>query len=220
MTKIIALGDSITYGGGDLRGGWVQRMREFLDKNSLSSDANEEPYYTVYNLGISGDTTDDLIERAERELKVRIDEEESIIIFAIGINDTQFLEKENEHHVSLDKTITNIRNLINIAKKYSSKVIFFGLTPVDEKKVTPIPWNLNKFYRNQYIEQYNQAIKNICAENNLPFVDMLPVFQNLDYKKLLLDGLHPNTEGYEEMYKIILSFLINNNIISAKKFSI
>jgi len=214
MARLLIFGDSITYGGGDLKGGWVQRIREALDYKSLSTNKDQESDYSVYNLGISGDTTDDLVERTEQELKRRIDEEgDTIIIFAIGINDSQFLKKENEHHVPTERFKKNIQKLVDIARKYSNNIVFIGITPVDEKKVAPKPWNLNKFCRNEYIEDYNKTIKDICEANKVLFLDILSPFKLLNFKKLLLDGLHPNTDGYKQMSEIILSFLKEKDII-------
>jgi len=124
------------------------------------------------------------------------------------------MEEENEHHVPLERTKKNIQQLINITRKYAKNIVFIGLTPVDEEKVTPIPWNANKFYRNKFIDQYDRAIREIAETNDLLVLDMLSAFKGLDYKNLMLDGLHPNTDGYEEMAKLIKEFLIEHNVIS------
>ena len=79
--KILVFGDSIAYGAWDREGGWVQRLRRFLDEKN--SDV------LVYNLSIDSDTTEDLLERFEFETKQRIRGDEIILIFAIGVNDSQ-----------------------------------------------------------------------------------------------------------------------------------
>ena len=82
MTHVLIFGDSITYGAWDREGGWAKRLRSFLDEKQLS-DSNI--FYTTYNLGISGENTDDLLKRIDSEIKPRLDEsEETVIIFAIG----------------------------------------------------------------------------------------------------------------------------------------
>ena len=70
MARILVFGDSITYGAWDKRGGWVQRLREFLDEKNLI-DLNKIPVL-IYNLGVSGDTTNDALERFEFESKKKI----------------------------------------------------------------------------------------------------------------------------------------------------
>ena len=102
MAQILIFGNSIIYGAWDKEGGWVSRLRKFLDEKNLSSGPNF--YCLVYNLGISGNTTDDLLERFEFEIKQRLKEdEETIILFAIGINDSQFLQSENNFRTSMRK---------------------------------------------------------------------------------------------------------------------
>ena len=208
MTRILVFGDSITYGALDKEGGWVQRLRKFLDKNFTKLDID------VYNLGISGDTPEDLLERFEFETKQRMKEGEKIIvIFSIGINDSQYIHDKNSLRTSLERFRENIKNLIKSANRFTSKIVFVGLTPVDESKTIPIPWNKNKSYKNEYIQKYNEIIKLVCKENKLYFVDIFENYMKLNYKNLLKDGLHLNSEGHEKLFEIIKDSLIKNKII-------
>ena len=84
MTNILVFGASITWGAWDREGGWVQRLRNFVDEKNIS---NPDYDRMIYNLGISGDTTENLLSRLENEVKTRLSEEETIIIFSIGTND-------------------------------------------------------------------------------------------------------------------------------------
>ncbi|TRZ64349.1 MAG: hypothetical protein D4Q79_01760, partial [Spirochaetia bacterium] len=94
---------------------------------------------------------------------------------------------------------------------FSEKIVFIGLTPVEESKTTPIPWNTDKFYKNEYIQKYDGIIKKVCEENNLSFVE---VFERLKgNENLSEDGLHPNSEGHQKIFEIVKDFLINNKII-------
>ena len=86
---IICFGDSITYGNWDHKGGWVGRLRDYLDSKSIAAYSGEDlysKYYTVtYNLGIPGDTSAGLFARFEGELIPRFNpKEETIILFDIG----------------------------------------------------------------------------------------------------------------------------------------
>ncbi|MDP3998378.1 MAG: hypothetical protein Q8P89_02085 [bacterium] len=67
---ILAFGTSTTYGAWDIEGGWVQRLRRFLDEKIIT--ANYEHDYFVYNLGVSGDKSADILERFETETKARL----------------------------------------------------------------------------------------------------------------------------------------------------
>lgn len=170
---------------------------------------NPELDYSVYNLGISGDSADDLLERFEFETKQRMKEKEKLtIIFAIGVNDSQI----GSIGISPEKFRKNIEKLYKLSLKYSSKIIFIGLNPVDELKTCPISWDEDMFYKNERIEKYDKIIKSICKEKNVYFIDMFSEFNKLDYKKLLEDGLHPNSAGHKKMFKIVRNFLAKNKI--------
>ena len=144
--------------------------------------------------------------------KVREDEE-TVFIFAIGTNDSYYIHTKNKLMPSHEELQNNIKKLINLAKKFSSKIIFIGLTPVNEKVVNPIPWDTDKFYKNEDVQKYNEIIKSVCKENNLHFIEIFDEFKKIDYEKLLEDGLHPNSKGHEKIFEIIKGFLIDNKTI-------
>lgn len=214
MVRILVFGDSITYGAWDKEGGWVRRLRKSLDEDNLSKLSNSDFYCIVYNLGVSGDDTEHLLERFEHETKSRLEEgDETIIIFAIGINDSQFNPDNNNFNTPPQKFQSNIKSLMNLARKFSSKIIFIGLTPVNESKTSPIPWEVDKSYKNDYIRKYNEIIKSICKENKISFIEIFDKFVKENYNNLLEDGLHPNSEGHKQIFEIVRDFLIKNKII-------
>lgn len=208
MTQILIFGDSIVYGESDKeQGGWVARLRKFLD-----SKATETVYWDVYNLGIPGNTSSDLVKRFDKETQARLDEqEEMVIIFAIGINDSQIMLGKNK--VSEEVFRNNLQTLLDKARRHTQKVIFVGLTPVDERKTSPLLWDKIKSYKNDQIERYNSVIREHCGENRIPFIDIWAPFHQTDYKRLLEDGLHPNTLGHNLIYQEIKDFFIKKKII-------
>jgi len=113
----------------------------------------------------------------------------------------------------LEEFKVNIQELIDRAQKISSKIIFVGLTPVDEPKTTPIPWNTDKSYTNENIKKYNEIIKSICQEKSIYFIEIFEKWINQDYKNLLEDGLHPNSAGHKKIFETVKDFLIQNKII-------
>lgn len=185
--NILIFGDSITWGAYDPeQGGWATRLRNYFEEQDNDVD--------IYNLGISGDTTADLLERIEVEAKSR---EPNLIIFAIGINDAQFIHSTNGLRVSPDEFQQNLAKLLSVGKKFTDKVVFVGLTRVDESKTTPIPWNTDKSYTNENIERLDNTIKKFCEDNKLKFIPMESVVSNDD----LIDGLHPNTKGHIKIFE-------------------
>ncbi|MBI4154197.1 hypothetical protein HY501_02585 [Candidatus Woesearchaeota archaeon] len=200
---ILVFGDSIVYGVGDKEGGWVGRLRRYLD---------EKTEYFVYNLGIPGDTTNGLLERLEPETKNRlpgISGEELAIIFAIGINDAMFITRTKKLNIEAEKFRENIAELIESAGRFSAKIVFVGMTPVDESKVDPIPWHDGGSYRNMCISEFNHTIKDLCSRNEICFVD---VFDSIDLG-MLEDGVHPNSDGHEKIFKLVKDSLIQGKII-------
>ncbi|HDH07612.1 MAG TPA: SGNH/GDSL hydrolase family protein, partial [Candidatus Moranbacteria bacterium] len=128
----------------------------------------------------------------------------TVIIFSIGGNDSAYLIKEKRNRVPIDRFEKNINKLISEARKYTKDIVFVGITPVDKERTSPIPWDTNKIYNNIYIERYNSALKTICQKEKVKFVDLYAKLIKMDYKKLLEDGLHPNSKGHEWMAKKIM----------------
>src|SRR3989344_2546674 len=211
MAQILVFGDSIAYGAWDKEGGWVSRLRKFIDEKNLTDPDFE---CLIYNLGVSGDTTEDLLERFEFELEQRLDEEmETILIFSIGVNDSQFVKSKYSIKIPQEKFRANLEELITAAKKYSSKIIFVGLWPVNEEKTNPVSWDEDKFYKNDSIRNYSNVIKTICEKNQVHFIVLFGLLLKEDYKKLLEDGLHPNSQGHQKFFEIIRDFLAENKIV-------
>ena len=191
--SICIFGDSIVWGAKDYKnGGWVTLLKNHLKEKDLLN---------VYNLGVSGDNTDDLLERFENECKARAPE---IIIFAIGENDSQYIKSKDNPRVSLDKFQENLNKLLNRARKFTKKIVFVGLTEVDESKVMPIPWSPEKYYDNENVNKYNSKIKNFCLDNNVLFLDILNLLNNEE----LDDGIHPNSKGHEKIFNKVKDFML------------
>jgi len=198
---ICIFGDSITWGAVDPEnGGWVAQLRRYFE-------ANDDYDIAVYNQGVSGDNTDDLLVRFKVECVAR---EPQIIIFAIGINDSQYIKTKDNPRVSLEKFQNNLMELINQAKNFSDKIAFIGLTKIEDEKLMPIPWSTEeKFYDSDNVAKYNAVIEKVSSEHNLPFLNLLDLLELSD----LDDGLHPNSNGHKKMFLKIKEFLLTNKIV-------
>lgn len=210
MSQILVFGDSIAYGAWDKKGGWVERLKIFTNKKAITSGLKF--YCAVYNLAVDGDFTTPLLERLDFESGHRTRGQETIFIFAIGSNDS-ISNKKGVFWTTPEKFKKNLERIIKIAQKYSSKIVFTGLTPVDEIKTNPVSWDNNVFYKNQNQQKYNKIIKTVCAENKICFVEIFEKFLKEDYKKLLEDGLHPNSKGHKIIFEIVKKYLLKNKII-------
>ena len=178
-------GDSITYGESDNEGlGWVGRFRKSFPL---------EDYVGVYNRGICGDTTEDLLKRFTTEAEAI---QPNTILFAIGINDSKYPVDKEGNKVSLEDFKRNIESLVEQAKKYSHTIFIVGLTKVNESAIES-----GSKFTNEQIGIYNDCLKNFADTNGYGFIN---IFDVLDIQTDLYDGLHPNAQGYEKLSKVVL----------------
>lgn len=200
--NICIFGDSITWGADDFEyGGWAALLRNyFFEKDETD----------VYNLGISGEITTDTIKRFDVEAVAR---EADIIIFALGINDSAFVQSKNDRWTPLEEFKRNLLLLYEKAKKFTDAIYFIGLTPFDEKKTMPAPWAQDYFYDAKTAEEYNEAIRAFCAERAAIYISMEGVLA----LEVLADGLHPNTDGHKKMFERIKSELDSRRSLSPRR---
>lgn len=210
MSQILIFGDSVAYGAWDIEGGWAERLKIFTNKKAILSGLKF--YCAIYNLSIDGDFTETLLRRLGFEAEQRIRGQETIFIFAIGSNDA-IANQKRRFWTPPEKFKKNLKRITEIAKKYSSKIIFIGLTPANESKTNPVFWNSDVFYKNKDQKKYDKIIKSVCKENKISFIEIFKEFEKSDYKKLLEDGLHPNSKGHEKIFKICKNYLLKNKII-------
>lgn len=182
--KIGIWGDSITYGECDSEGlGWVGRLRKSFPV---------EDYVGVYNRGVCGHTSEDLLKRFSIEA-------ESIkpnkVFFAIGINDSKYASGGTINRVPIENFKKNMRSLVQQAKAYTENIYIVSATKVDDVARPTEPRFVNKD-----IQIYNDFLKELSQKENLTFVN---VFDVLDPDKDLYDGLHPNASGYDKLYSVI-----------------
>jgi len=190
MVSICVFGDSIGEGYYDSeKGGWVSQLSRFL------KTPNDNLH--IYNCSISGESTREVLIRFDTEIKAR---EPKTIIFALGTNDSWYFDNDkNKSNVPLNEFKKNVKLLILKSKKINAKIIFIGSPKVDESKVMPIPWRTEVFYDNNNIKKYNQAIKEICNEYKLEFIETFSLLEPKDFS----DGLHPNTKGHTKLFEEI-----------------
>lgn len=192
--NICVFGDSITWGAFlPFRVGWANLLRNYLE--------NEYDSYSLYDLGIDANTTNDLIKRFDVEAEAR---SPNIIIFAIGVNDSSYAKTEDRALVSLDEFEQNLEELAKKALNITNKVMFVGLAKGSDAKTTPLPRSTTgKCYTKERVKKYNDSIKNMCEKNSLLFVDISTVMSDKDYG----DGLHPNIEGHKKIFEEVMPVL-------------
>ena len=200
---MFAFGDSITYGMWEEQGGWTERLRRKVERKNIRDD---DFRCLLYNMGIPGDTAEDLKKRMAEELKSRIREGfETVIVIAIGINDSA-LEHAKARY-SLEVFRENIESLVGVARQYAAHIAIVGLNPVNESMVNPLPDGSEIAYQNSRIAQFNHILKSLTEAENLYFVDVWRYWTNQNYKNLLKDGLHPNESGHALNANLVENYL-------------
>ena len=212
MANILVFGTSTTYGAWDSEGGWVQRLRKFLDQKIIESDLKLD--YLVYNLGISGNKSTDILDRFENETTPRLDKYggENTILFHIGINDCIYSETLGQTEVSEEDFRKNLSELLKKAKKHSSKIVVIGSMPVDGR-VNPMPWSPKRAYKNEFVKRFNQIMKEVAEKEEAYFIEVYKKYIETDYSSLLADGVHMNDEGHRLLFEDVRIYLESNKII-------
>lgn len=209
MPTLCVFGASSTWGAWDLeKGGWVNRLRLWVDKKNRASTEGEF-YWEVYNLGVSGDTTADVLVRFKAELTAR---EAGAVIISIGDNDTVYDQSPGKPRLTEDQFASNIEEMLALATAATDKVVVLGLKQVTEAKVQPVPWNTQANYRNASIQAYDQRLKKIAKEHGMYYVPMFDLLADDD----LADGLHPNEQGHEKIFQRVKGFLEESGLLTGK----
>lgn len=205
MRDFFVFGDSIAYGQWDEQGGWVQRLRSSLDQ-SYVAHRSEKTY--VYNMGIPGETAEDVLRRFVPEITPRLGKgKKHSVIFAIGMNDSHIVHKTGRPKFTAEAFTANMKALVEQARQHADRLAFVGLNPVDEPKVTPLPWNAEKSYSNDRIAEFNGILEKMAAEEGIFFADVWSSYVGRDHRTLLSDGLHPNASGHRRIAEAINPFM-------------
>lgn len=186
--KICLWGDSIAYGAWDKEGGWFARLRKHY------YDVNDD--LAFYNLAVNGETTETLLDHFEAECEAR---RPDICLIEVGVNDSSAIGKPDNPKVAFSRFKKNINKICKVAKKYSGRVVFLGITPVDEAKANPVQFSCLCYYTNESVLAYNQAINDLCDENRLQMISLFDVVE----ERNLPDGLHPDESGNEKIFEAV-----------------
>lgn len=181
MGQTVITGDSIT---------------EIFNHTELYAKYIKNSGKDVYNRGISGDTSDRLLERFESNV---LNIQPSNIVLLIGTNDFGF-------GMPMQDTVNNIDKILcMISEKCSgANVILQAVYPVntqmrkyDKKKNTKIP-------------ELNAMLKKLADKHSVTFLDLTAQLSDSkgDLKaEYTYDGLHPNVFGFEVVAEKVVALL-------------
>ncbi len=204
--RVLVFGDSIAHGFYDSKGGWVQRLATDMHTKTLAAmNSGGDFYVEVHNLGVSGDTTEGVLDRIETEVEARrLYDGEDIIIIAIGTNDA--ILRDNIAIQDVYEFQEVFEELLKEAGNLADKILCVGLPAVDESLTDPWKFSATgKQWKNNRIDLFEDTIKQAAERKDLPFVPIYDKYASFMKagKKLHSDGLHPNDAGHELIYQLV-----------------
>ena len=151
----------------------------------------------IINLGVSGNTTDDILARLEMAVSAKPQK----LFLMIGIND--LLRGKDVAYVfaNYQKIITEIR-----LKSPNTKIYIESVLPMDNETSGQRFGTVDS----QKIIELNNRIDSLSDGNNVFFIDLYPYFCGADnrlYAKYAKDGLHLNSHGYAVWKNLIISYV-------------
>jgi lysophospholipase L1-like esterase len=192
--KICVFGDSVTYAG-YIKNSWFNLL-----KDELESESQED--IEMFNLGINGDTSTDILNRFETEARARTPDQ---IIFAFGVNDSGYIFSTKEPLVSEDKFRENVQELIHLGSKYTKNITFVGLVIGDDSILKPYPESSKgKSYDRDRAQSYDAMIRELSGNSNCNYIFLFDKLAFEDFS----DGLHPNDSGHQKMFAEIRKYIL------------
>ncbi len=199
--RIVAIGASDFFGIGDPEeGGFIGRFKTWHETQNKD--------HVVYNLGIRGETTTQMLKRLTSESVPR---KPDLLILTAGSNDIRRIGSKNAPvKTPINKFRENIREMIHQGTKMAD-VIFISTHPFDESKTAPfLYWNPKNYYLRADIIHYEREVKSICKEEQIPYLDIFNQWIDRDYSLFLHeDGQHANAMGHIMIAEELKKFLKN-----------
>ena len=181
--RVVFLGDSIFEG-------WsVARPDFFKDK----------PYF---NRGISGQVTAQMLLRFQEDVA---NLKPDVLVLKAGINDIA----ENAGVYDQEKTLNNIKSIVQLAKANKIKVVLCSVLPANRFVWRPALTPADK------VIDLNTALQAYAKQENVLYLDLYAAVVD-DQKGMKSayanDGVHPTVEGYK-----VLEPLVEQAIAKVKK---
>lgn len=205
MASIICFGDSITRGESDaVYGGWADRIKTCFIKQFLETAKDR---ISVFNMGISGETTDGLMQRFPHEFVTRLaDDKQNTVLFGYGANDLAC--QDGQYLVGLDTYVDNVSHCIEFALEKGAAVVLINVTPIAAHLDGVANVN-NRIRDDVTIRRYNQALLALSVKYRVELIDVYTPFNERKEAYLTADGLHPNSAGHELLYEVISRYLLS-----------
>lgn len=165
------------------------------------------PGSKVYNHGVNGETTGEILARLKRGavLRVDADSKNSCLFILAGTNDVA----ENQGPYSEAQTLANLEEMILWALLHQTttlRVFLCSVLPV----VPEYRWSPHVKDVDQKIKSLNRGISNLAQKVSVVFLDLyVAMMKNGANSGLLFfDGVHPNARGYQVMQEALAAAMV------------
>lgn len=161
------------------------------------------PNLPVFNRGISGDTTDNLLQRLDYSVTQL---QPSVVVLLVGVNDLMNLDRSP---LQVATTYQRIVQTI-VTDLPQATVILQSVYPGHDGKGAERPFDIA--YLRDDIAQLNKHIKNVAQRYGCVYADVygkLVDDQGLLQRQLSNDGCHPNDKGYDVVFDYLAPIVTN-----------
>lgn len=204
LMRLVALGDSITYGTGDPeKKGYIHRLPFLLEEN-----------IKIFNYAVPKYTAEDVLAQLDDKEKLQQIREADRLILFIGTNDlrkstTYQFQPLNLKGLHKGKTIylKNLQQILKIMRKENSTAPIFVLGLFHPYKQYDNEKEIQKV-----IEEWNSGIEEIVGGfKHTHFVPTVDLFFEKRKKDYFADSLHPNPKGYMLITKRLADRMVDSS---------
>lgn len=186
--RVLFFGDSLVAGAGDPMGaGWVGRV--------LAASFQAGVPLTAYNLGVRGETSEQIAARWRREAEPRLLKgADCRLVASFGVNDTTL--ENGRPRVPTERSLAALTQILDGTGALGLPCLVVGPGPVADAE------------HNQRIRELSTAIAGVCATRGVRFVDVIERLLASPAWTVQLeagDGAHPAATGYAELAGLVLA---------------
>lgn len=166
--------------------------------NMLQADIkvfNPDLNINIYNEGISGNQTEDLLERFQKDVKSK---NPNLVFLLIGINDV-WHPLENNKIPDIDAIINRLSIIVTNIKELKSDIVL----------LSPFLFPTDAFFQSMkpYFDKYIMAFYDFVKNNNLKLIDTYKIMQSANNFALTKDSVHPTIYGHAIIAQAIMDYL-------------
>jgi acyl-CoA thioesterase-1 len=186
--RLLFFGDSLVAGVGDPTGkGWVGRV--------VAASFDLGLPLTAYNLGVRGETSEQVAARWRSEALPRLlPGTNGKIVLSFGANDTTI--EHGRLRVTPERSCSALVRVIEGVTGIGLVPLVVGPAPVDDPE------------QNERIQTLSASFSEVCASAGVYFIGVIEQMLASSVWMMQVaagDGAHPAVEGYDELADLILA---------------